>query len=495
MPVKTLICFFCLLGFLSGADRPNVILFVTDDQSPIAGCYGNRIIKTPHLDALARESTTFTHAFATTASCSASRSVILTGLHNHYNGQYGHTHAFHKFESFASMRAFALPQLMAQAGYRTIQIGKLHVAPESVFHFDQYLKGNTRNAKQMAEVCKPVFEDQSEQPFFLYFATSDPHRGGGRDETFPGKHKPDLFGNRPNKGSHKGIEEVFYDPEKVIVPGFLPDTPESRAEIAQYYQSCSRIDQGLGHLISLLKKSGQWENTVLIFTADHGMAFPGAKTTVYEAGLRVPFIVRDPRAPKVGVTSDAMLSHTDITPTILDYAGALDHKKNAPQKPLKVEPLGVGENAGKVPKKYHGRSWRDLVGRPEVKGWDQISASHTFHEIQMYYPMRVIRDRNFKLIWNIAHRQPYPFASDLWAAATWQAQWEKGKDAKYGKRTVDSYINRPAFELFDIASDPNESRNLADDPTYARTLKKYQDLLKAEQKRTGDPWILKWRYE
>ena len=495
MPLKILFCFLFFLNLLSGADRPNIILFVTDDQSPIAGCYGNRVIQTPHLDALARDSTTFTHAFATTASCSASRSVILTGLHNHFNGQYGHTHAFHKFESFASMRAFALPQLMSQAGYRTVQIGKLHVAPESVFHFDQYLKGDTRNAKQMAEVCKPVFEETSKQPFFLYFATSDPHRGGGRDETFPGKHKPDLFGNRPNKRSHKGIEEVFYDPEKVIVPGFLPATPESRAEIAQYYQSCSRIDQGLGHLISLLRELGQWDNTVLIFTADHGMAFPGAKTTVYEAGLRVPFIVRDPRAPNIGVTSDAMLSHADITPTILDYAGALDHKKNAPKEPLKVEPLGVGENAGKVPKKYHGRSWRGLVGRPEIKGWDQISASHTFHEIQMYYPMRVIRDRNFKLIWNIAHRQPYPFASDLWAAATWQAQWEKGKDAKYGKRTVDSYINRPAFELFDIASDPNESRNLADDPAYSETLKKYQDLLKAEQKRTGDPWIMKWRYE
>ena len=495
MPVKILFCFLFFLHLLSGADRPNIILFVTDDQSPIAGCYGNRVIQTPHLDALARDSTTFTHAFATTASCSASRSVILTGLHNHFNGQYGHTHAFHKFESFVSMRAFALPQLMSQAGYRTVQIGKLHVAPESVFHFDQYLKGDTRNAKQMAEVCKPVFEETSKQPFFLYFATSDPHRGGGRDETFPGKHKPDLFGNRPNKRSHKGIEEVFYDPEKVIVPGFLPATPESRAEIAQYYQSCSRIDQGLGHLISLLRELGQWDNTVLIFTADHGMAFPGAKTTVYDAGLRVPFIVRDPSAPKIGVTSDAMLSHADITPTILDYAGALDHKKNAPKEPLKVEPLGVGENAGKVPKKYHGRSWRGLVGRPEVKGWDQISASHTFHEIQMYYPMRVIRDRNFKLIWNIAYRQPYPFASDLWAAATWQAQWEKGKDAKYGKRTVDSYINRPAFELFDIASDPNESRNLADDPAYSETLKKYQDLLKAEQKRTGDPWIMKWRYE
>lgn len=495
MPARIIVSLLALISLLSAADRPNIILFVTDDQSPIAGCYGNRIIQTPHLDALAQESTTFTHAFATTASCSASRSVILTGLHNHFNGQYGHTHAFHKFESFASMKAFALPQLMAQEGYRTIQIGKLHVAPESVFHFDQYLKGNTRNAKQMAEVCKTVFEEKTDQPFFLYFATSDPHRGGGRDANFPGKHKPDLFGNKPNKSSHKGIEEVFYDPEKVIVPGFLPDTPEARAEIANYYQSCSRIDQGLGHLISLLKETKQWDNTILIFTADHGMAFPGAKTTVYEAGLRVPFIVRDPRAPNVGVTSDAMLSHADITPTILDYAGALDHKKNAPKTPLKVEPLGVGENAGKIPKKYHGRSWRDLVGRPEVKGWDQISASHTFHEIQMYYPMRVIRDRNYKLIWNIAHRQPYPFASDLWAAATWQAQWEKGKEAKYGNRTVDSYINRPAFELFDIASDPNETRNLAEDPAYAETLKKYQDLLKAEQKRTGDPWILKWRYE
>ena len=191
MPVKILFCFLFFLNLLSGADRPNIILFVTDDQSPIAGCYGNRVIQTPHLDALARDSTTITHAFATTASCSASRSVILTGLRNHFNGQYGHTHAFHKFESFASMRAFALPQLMSQTGYRTVQIGKLHVAPESVFHFDQYLKGDTCNAKQMAEICKPVFEEKSKQPFFLYFATSDPHRGGGIQTPLP--RQPDGF--------------------------------------------------------------------------------------------------------------------------------------------------------------------------------------------------------------------------------------------------------------------------------------------------------------
>jgi len=480
---------------IAAAKQPNVILIVTDDQSPVAGCYGNPVIKTPNLDALAKEGVRFTQAFATTASCSASRSVILTGLHNHFNGQYGHTHHFHKFESFASMRAFALPQLMSQAGYRTAQIAKLHVAPESVFHFDEYLPGSSRNPREMADNCRDLFEEKTDKPFFLYFCPSDPHRGGGRDRSFPGKHKPDLFGNLPDKKSHKGVKEVFYDPAEVIVPPFLPDTPESRAELAHYYQSCSRIDDGLGRLVELLKETGQWENTVLIYTADHGMAFPGAKTTVYEAGLRVPFVVRDPRVEKKGLVNKAMISHSDITPTILDIAGAYNAKKNAPKKPLSFEKAGKGENAGKPPKKYHGRSWLPILDQAQAEGWDHIVASHTFHEIQMYYPMRSYRDRNYKLIWNIAYRQPYPFASDLWVAATWQAQWEKGQDATYGDRSVKSYIQRPQFELFDISSDPDETRNLAELPQHAELLKKYQDKLKAAQKETGDPWIMKWKYE
>ena len=485
----------CFLPLVSGAKPLNIILFVTDDQSPIAGCYGSPDIQTPHLDALAAEGTRFTHAFATTASCSASRSVILTGLHNHRNGQYGHTHAFHKFASFPAIKAVSLPLQMAQTGYRTVQIGKYHVAPEAVFHFEQKLRGNARNAHQMAEACQPVFAEKSEKPFFIYFCTSDPHRGGGVDQKSILKHKPDLFGNRPNKGAHKGIKEVFYDPAKVEVPAFLPDTPACRAEIAQYHQSCSRIDQGLGRLVELLKETNQWKNTVLIYTADHGMAFPGAKTTVYEAGLRVPFVVRHPDARKKGVVNNAMISHVDIAPSILDLAGAYDAEKRAPKTLLKVEKVPFGENAGKQPRAYHGRSWIPILEQTSAEGWDEIGASHTFHEIQMYYPMRVVRDRKFKLIWNIAHRQPYPFASDLWAASTWQAQFQQGPDAKYGKRTVDSYINRPAFELYDVSSDPAETRNLASDPKFAATLETYKDKLKAMQQRTGDPWIMKWRYE
>ena len=113
----------------------------------------------------------------------------------------------------------------------------------------------------------------------------------------------------------------------------------------------------------------------------------------------------------------------------------------------------------------------------------------------MYYPMRALRDKKYKIIWNIAHQLPYPFASDLWAASTWQAQLAKGKDAMYGLKTVDQYVNRPAFELYDMVKDPDESKNLAASPEYAAVLKEYQAKLKAFQKEMEDPWIMKWSYE
>ena len=482
------------LPALAGA-KPNIVLFVTDDQSPIAGCYGSPMIQTPHLDALAKEGTRFTRAFATTASCSASRSVILTGLHNHANGQYGHVHDYHKFSTFESCAALSLPLQLKAAGYRTAHIGKLHVAPESVYHFDRYLKGGgSNNTPAWVDACKPLFAEKSEEPFFLCFWTNDPHRSGAEDETAPEELKPNRFGNPPRGQTYPGIKEVVYDPKTLPVPAFLPDTPECRAELAQYYQSVTRTDKALGALVAALKGAGQYENTLIVFTADHGMAFPGAKTTVYEAGLQVPFVVRMPGSA-AGIACDAMISHVDITPSLLDAAGGLDAGGRAPGKLLPVAKLGVGENAGPAFKRYHGRSWMGLLGKEHGEGWDEVSASHTFHEIQMYYPMRAFRDRQYKLIWNIASPLPYPFASDLWAASSWQAQWKKGKDATYGMRTVDSYIHRPPFELYDLGKDPAESKNLAEDAAQAERLKAMKERLKAIQKETGDPWVMKWEYE
>lgn len=486
-------CALCLAGPAFAAPR-NVVLIVADDQSQTLGCYGDPIAQTPNLDAIAADGTMFRHAFATTASCSASRSVILTGLHNHANGQYGHVHYFHKFQSYDNV--LSLPRILSAAGYRTAQIGKYHVAPQEVYAFDEYLKGNARNVFAMAEASRSVIESDSDKPFFLYMATSDPHRGGGWANELA--NQPDRFGNPAPGRSFKGIKEVLYDPDEVPVPGFLPDTPECRSELAQYYQSQSRIDQGIGKLVEILKEAGRWDDTLVLYIADHGMAFAGAKTTVYDGGLRSPLLVRNPYNEKRGVKSDAMISWIDLTPTILDFAGALDADGKVKQDLLKkIEPIRLNNqnNRDLKPGVMHGRSFLGTLEQEKTEGWDEIGASHTFHEIQMYYPMRVVQNRDYKLIWNIAHQQDYPFASDLWASKTWQAQLAKGDDASYGAWTVGGYVNRPEFELFDLNDDPYEGKNLVKSPFHLEELEEMKEKLKAMQKRTNDPWIMKWKYE
>ncbi len=490
-------------GTADGAEK-NVLFIITDDESPTLGCYGDKIAVTPAIDAIAADGVVFRNAFATTASCSASRSVVMSGLHNHRNGQFGHQHHFHKFASFHDVVSLSLPRVMAGAGYRTGHIGKYHVAPEPVYHYETYMKADGRNAVEMANTAGEFINDKADdRPFFLYFGTSDPHRGGGNDKTSKRELKPNLFGNKPNKESFRGVDEVFYDPATVPIPAFLPDTPDTREELAQYYQSCSRVDRGVARLVQILKDNDLYDKTLIVFTSDHGMAFAGGKTTVYEGGLRVPFVVRDPYQTKRGVKSDAMISHIDITPSLLDFGGGLNAKRNAPKNMIdpnefwkeRGEALKENRNGNKKFHRYHGKSWMHCLANPSERHHDTIFASHTFHEIQMYYPMRVVRDDKYKLIWNIAHPLPYPFASDLWAASSWQAQWAKGKDAPYGGMTVGRYVQRPQFELFDMQKDPNESTNLADSEGHKDVLETYKAKLKQMQKDMEDPWIMKWDYE
>lgn len=452
-------------GLASAAPR-NVVLFVTDDQGKDAGCYGNPVIQTPNLDAIAKDGTVFDNAYATTASCSASRSVILTGMFNHANAHYGHQHAYHHFSAYDNIKS--LPVYLEETGYRTARVGKYHVAPEKVFFFQEVLKGNARSPVEMANNCEAFIQAKSDKPFFLYFCTADPHRGGGVVEDSP--YKPDRFGNRPQ--GYPGVEEVLYKPEDVIVPPYLPDTPTCRAELAQYYQAVSRADQGLGRLVEILKEADVYDDTLIVYISDHGIAFPGGKTTTYEPGLNSPCIVRNPYQEERGNRNQALVSWVDLTPTILDFAGALPEES-----------------------KIQGRSFLEILPREDPKGWDTINASHTFHEITMYYPMRVVREGRYKLIWNIAHPLPYPFASDLWAAPTFQEIYQKGMDEYYGPRTVKNYIHRPEFELYDIETDPIEANNLATVEKYRDTLESLKAKLKAFQQRTDDPWILKWEYE
>jgi N-sulfoglucosamine sulfohydrolase len=445
--------------------RPlNIVLFVTDDQSPTLGCYGDPIAKTPHVDRLAADGTRFTHAFATTASCSPSRAVILSGLHGHATGQYGLEHAQHHYRSFEQL--VSLPVRLSKAGYLTARAGKYHVAPEKVYQFEVAVPGG-HGPVALADNCRQIFV-QHDRPFFLYFCTTDPHRS---QHYGPPPHRANLFGNPP-QDTFPGVDEVKYRPEDVPVPPFLPDNDITRAELAEYYQSQSRIDQSLGRLVSLLKETGQYDSTAIIFTSDHGMAFPGAKTTTYEPGLRVPLVVRSPLAQRRGVVNQALVSLVDLTPTILDAAGV-----SAPD----------GD--------FHGRSFWPILESENPKGWDQIFAAHNLHEATMYYPMRAVRDRRYKLIWNLAHPLSFPFASDLWDSPTWQHVFRQGPQAMYGVRTVNAYQHRPQFELYDLQEDPHEANNLADSAEHEQLLAEMKQRLQQFTANTKDPWHLKWNRE
>ncbi|MCH8829651.1 MAG: sulfatase, partial [Planctomycetes bacterium] len=408
-----LLVLFLVVSFLSttrGGDktaakskRKNVVVFVVDDQGFQAGCYGNKVIKTPNIDRLAAAGVRFTRAHCTTASCSASRSVLMSGLYNHATGHYGHAHGYNHFSTYESVKS--LPVILANAGYRTCSIGKYHLAPRYVYHFQDYrnqgVQGN-RNSVRMANNAKAWLKEVGEKPFFLYFCTSDPHRGGG----------PGGFANYNDDPDHyPGVKPVRYRPADVIVPPWLPDQPEVRQELAEYYQSISRLDQGLGVLIDALKQTGHWDDTLFMFLSDNGPPFPGAKTCLYEPGSNLPLIVRRPGQKKEGMTSDARVTWADVTPTILDYCGV------KPQPAPAIRPrdnVGKPATAGKPqPYKFHGRSFLSAVDLEKAPEFDEAYLSHTFHEITMYYPMRVIFKGKYKYTFNIAHQLPYPFASDL----------------------------------------------------------------------------------
>ena len=470
-----------LPGLLAAApDRPNIVLIVADDHGLDAlGCYGNPVVKTPHLDALAADGTRLTSAFCTTASCSPSRSVILSGQHNHRNGMYGLQHDDHHFQSFDHVRS--LPVLLTQAGYHTARIGKFHVAPEKAYAFETVLSAGAandpatigRSPVQMAEQARGVIEGGDGRPFFLYFASDDPHRanavlpnGKPTFDTYP---EPNRFGNR--REGYPGIAPVRYRPEEVRVPPFLPDTAATRAELAEYYQAVSRLDQGVGRLIELLKAAGKYETTLIIYLSDNGAAFPGAKTTLYDPGMRLPCIVRSPGRLHPGAVQDAMVTWADLGPTLLDVAGA----------PI---PDGL----------FDGRSFRAGLDGAPLPGWDEVYASHTFHEITMYYPMRVLRTRRYKLIHNLASELTYPSALDLIKSPTWISAMESG-GGMFGARSVQAFLHRPRFELYDLESDPNEVTNLADQPEHRPRLTAMIEKLKAFQAVTRDPWVRKWSYE
>ena len=438
------------------APRRGVVVIIGDDLGLDLGCYGNKAVRTPNLDALAARGTRFTHAFATVASCSPSRAVMLTGLYTHTNGQYGLAHAEHNAHTLANVKS--LPKRLKDAGWRTGVIGKLHVLPPAVYPFDENVGGRQvgqgRDPEAMAERVGQ-FIAKDDKPFFVVVGFTDPHRAG------------EGFANK-QWGLPDGSDRV--DPAKVEVPPFLPDRPDVRGDLADYLQSVGRLDRGVGLVLDAVAKSTAADGTLVIFLSDNGMPFPGAKTTLYDAGVRLPLIVSSPTQADRGHVSDAMVSWVDVAPTVLDWAGM---------------------RADDMP----GRSVLQLLGKePGTRGRDVVFGSHVQHEVTMYYPMRSVRTRRHKYILNLASALGFPAARDLFGSPTWQGILQRN-EPMLGGRTLRAYLNRPREELYDLENDPNEFNNVAGDAAYAPVLADLRQRLMRWQTETNDPWVVKYEHE
>ena len=450
-----------LIGLLAGAASSeaapprNVLLLISDNQGwPDCGCYGNNVVQTPHLDRLAAEAIRFDYAFATTASCGPSRAVIYTGQQTHSNGQYGHGHGYHTFR--LKPKVTTVFQRMQQAGYRTALLGKQHVTPPEAYPFDFNPKVSGRDVVGLAEAAETFIRESEDQPFFLVIGYSDPH---------PTSREGDGWGIVRDDPRLKRIE---YDPANIEVPAWLPDVPEVREGLVGYYQQISRMDQGVGRVLASLDELGHADDTLVIFTSDHGSSEPGAMANHYEPGIRVPFLVRKPGLAGGG-ECDALVTLADIVPTVLDWTGQT------------------------IPDELHGRSLMPILGTAHPEGWDEVCLTHVCHEVTMYYPMRTIRTRRYKLIWNIAWRLQFPHPIDTLDRATWNGILER-KETHCGRRPVDQLMFRDEYELYDLETDPDEIDNLAADPEHRDVRVELVRRLEAFCRETDDPWLLRHRF-
>lgn len=405
---------------------PNLVFLISDDQSyPDAGCYGNKYLHTPNIDRLAREGLRFDRVFAPAPSCSPSRSAILTGESPHETG----TSRFHS--PMPSWQKTIL-EYMKPRGYYTGAFKKVHQGMEFWNRWD--FQGHHQPIETFFE-ARP-----KNRPFFLHIGYHDPHR-------------PYLPGERyPEHNSRSQVE----------VPSFLPDSPRVRKDLAHYYEAIERLDARIGRFLELLDEHRLSENTLVIFTSDQGMAFPGAKGTLYDPGLQVPFIARWPGKIKPGTVTSELISLVDLAPTWLDAAGL------------------------RPPKAMDGRSFLGLLTGRKYQPRDTIYAERNYHtHLDL---IRCVRTSRYKLIHNYLPQIPYRTLSDIARSPSWRSIEHLHHEGKLSPALVRKYFERPrpVTEFYDLQKDPWELNNRADDPVYAGTVRQLREKLSRWMIQTHD---------
>jgi len=404
-------------------NTPNILYLHCHDAGRYIQPYGHNI-PTPNLMKLAEEGVTFRHAFCANPTCSPSRAALLTGQWPHQNGMLGL--AGRRGWNLYDQRKHMAPTLHERADFFTVKSGTTHVGPVD---YDKAMQ--TWGAGGGVE----FLVQEPPQPFFLSVGLGDPHRMGRG------------FSAPPDYASQT-------DPRFVKVPDPLPDTEATRRDMADYIDATRRMDREMGQVLEALDRTGLAENTLVICTTDHGIAFPDMKCNLTDHGLGVMLIMRGPGGFTGGRMLDAMVSHVDIYPTICELVGM--------ERPDWLEghsllPLVRGEV--------------DAV-RDEVYGEINVHAE--------YEPQRAVRTTRWKYIRHFDPDRSLRMTNcdasdskDLWMAGDWTRE----------------NFRRPEHRLHDLLLDPQERHNLADDRNHANVLRDMQQRLQAWMESTDDPLL------
>lgn len=414
------------------AVRTNFIFIIGDDISDAdLGCYGHPYVRTPHIDRLARNGLRFTNAYLTASQCSPTRCSIITGRYPHNTG----APELH-MELPDGQPLFPLE--LKTNGYYCVQSGKWHIGESAVKAFDRVFELEDAGPGGEERWVRCIRERPRGKPFFMWFASSDAHRDWQADSICHPHHV-----------------------DSVLIPPYMADMPDSRDDMANYYNEIQRLDHYVGEVVKELQAQGVLDHTVIIIMADNGRPFPRDKTWLYNSGVRTPFIVHWPDGISgPGQVSDAFLSAIDIAPTILELAGI------------------------KSPDGFQGISFLPLINDPDASICNFVFAEENWHTMRAH--MRMVRFDDYLYIRNAYHelchlliaQQRHPAFQDLL------------KLKSEGRLTIaqnDVFLEpRQAEELYRVSTDSLQLSNLANNPEFLNILERGRTLINEWQDKTGD---------
>ncbi len=403
--------------------RPNILYLHSHDTGRYVQPYGHSI-PTPRIQRLAEQGVLFRQAFCTAPTCSPSRAALLTGQCAHSSGMLGLAHRGFALRDYGQH----IIHTLGQNGYSSTLIGVQHIAVDpTIIGYDRIVPTQTDHVEHVAPAAARFLGHRCQEPFFLSVGFAETHR------TF-------------------AVPAASEDARYCLPPHPLPDTLQTRLDIAAFKASARILDEGVGMVLDALEANGLASDTLVICTTDHGIAFPGMKCNLTDHGIGVMLIMRGPGGFTGGNVCDAMVSHIDLFPTICDLLDI--------EQPLWLQ----------------GTSMMSLVHGTGEPIHDAIYAEVTYHAA--YEPQRAVRTCQFKYIRRFDGRSAPVLpncddgpSKDLWLQHGWRDRV-------------------PAEEqLYDLVFDPNESCNLAGRPAMAGTLDELRQRLERWMHATDDPLL------